>query len=207
MSIRHTQQRERAPIFQELSDSIAHMLYSLCIHLSLLDTQIEASLQAKRSPSESQAFAQQAFTEICSVRGPCQPLVPNHVGLAEVLQSLVWMAKSIGMQIDLHIDAPLPPLPLPLETTLYQLVHEILSRAVQHAPAASASIHLSVVDNAIQLTLLFNERLLAALFPPKTGQLVLFRMQAQVEEMGGRYTLRCQAARELEMVVSLPLLL
>jgi hypothetical protein len=49
--------------------------------------------------------------------------------------------------------------------------------------------------------------LLAALFPPKTGQLVLFRIQARVEEMGGRYTLRCQAARELEMVVSLPLLL
>lgn len=63
------------------------------------------------------------------------------------------------------------------------LIFQELSDSIAHM-LYSLYIHLSVVDNAIQLTLLFNERLLAALFPPKTGQLVLFRMQAQVKEMG-----------------------
>ena len=203
----HIQQRERHHIFQELNGSVVQTLSSLRMHLSLLDKHVGTNAQAKLSLGQSQDLAQQALSEIHNMMDSCQPIVPDDLGLSEVLQSLVWLSKGIGIQIEFYIDNPFPSLLFPLETTLYKLVHETLSLAFQHALHSPTTICLTVVEETVQLVLLLSDGLLAALFSQKIGQPILFRMQGQVEEIGGTCTLRGDTGRVSEMIVELPLLL
>ena len=198
----YNQQSERTYIFEQLNESLTPTLSSPCRHLNLLGQQVEESPELYCC--QRQALAQQALEEI---RRVMEPTVPDDSSLAEALRSLVWSFKSMGMRIDFYGDDSPPPLLLPLETTLYKLVQEILSHAHQYAPTAPVSLQLALVQTTVQLTLSFSDVLLAPLLSQSAGQAVIFSMQEWVGERGGKCIFHRKVESEAEIRANLPLLL
>ena len=77
--------------------------------------------------SELRPLVEQSLTELQDLIASLRPAVPEDVGLLAALRALVsFISTSTGKDIRLHIDEPFPTLLLPIESTLYQTIKDML---------------------------------------------------------------------------------
>jgi signal transduction histidine kinase len=206
--LRHARQDEQRRIAGVLHRGIAQTLTALRLQLSVWEIQLKEDTQAQQGLSELCPLVEQSLTELQDLIASLRPAVPEDVGLPAALRSLVsFISTSTGKDIRLHIDEPFPSLLLPIESTLYQTIKDmLLLTAEQRAVLTPLAIRLELHTSALQLRIQGWARGRGAGASLSGESAVLSRIQEQAEAIGGTYVMPSDEDQPLAIVITLPLL-
>lgn len=207
----HARQDEQRRIATELHQGVAQTLTALRLQLGVWESRLKEDTQAQQGLSELRPLVEQSLTELQDLIASLRPAVPEEIGLPAALRALVsFVSTSTGKDIFLHIDEPFPTLLLPIETTLYQTLKDmLLLPAEQCAALTPLTIRLELHTSALQLRIQgwAKGRGRGAGASLSDESAVLSRIQEQAEAIGGTYVMPSNKDQPLAIVMTLPLLL
>ena len=203
----HAREDERRRIAGALHQGVAQTLTALRIQLSVWESQLKEDAQAQHGLSELRPLVQQSLTELQDLIASLRPAIPEGVGLPAALQALIsFVATSTGKDIRCHIDEPFPALLLPIESTLYATIKDILSLASRPSAALTAlEIRLERQTSFLQLSIQGWES--GARVSLQSESFVLSRIREQAEAIGGTCVISSDEDPSAAIVVRVPLLL
>ena len=128
LELRHAREDEQRRIAGELHKGIAQTLAALRVQLNVAENQLKEDPHARRGFSGLRPLVAQSLTELQDLIESLRPAIPDGVGLPAALRAyLSFVATRTGKDIRLYIDEPFPALLLPIESTVYQMIKDILS--------------------------------------------------------------------------------
>ncbi|MBB2988015.1 sensor histidine kinase [Terracoccus luteus] len=161
-------QQERAAIAREMHDVVAHALSVIVVQAD------GAAFAAQRRPDDARALTLSALETIGAtardalgdtrrlvgvLRDPESGAELAPRGGLDQLGELVDRVRGAGVPVELHVDAPGPALPLPVDLAAYRVVQESLTNIIKHAgPSARARVlverapglvRIAVVDDGL----------------------------------------------------------
>jgi signal transduction histidine kinase len=183
------QDGERARISRDLHDTVGQDLLLQAVELE----RYSPALAAPGHPPFA-ARLRDSIRQLETISRELNPVSLRYEALETSLGQLAnSMSERSGVAIALTCDGPLPPLEPQRATTAYRIVHEALMNVVRHAQATNASIHLSVTDHMLEITVSDN----GVGFAPsqlRTTRLGVLGMRQRAESVQG--SLQITSGRE-----------
>ncbi|OXM54211.1 sensor histidine kinase [Amycolatopsis alba] len=152
---------ERAGIARELHDVVAHHMSVLALRADSARFRFADQAGTGRDAEIWQEFAELAgtaregLTELRRLLGVLRSedhalLVAPQPGLAKVVE-LVEGVKAAGTSCELELRGDLGAVPVGVALSVFRIVQEALSNAIQHAPGASISGELTAGPDSVRL--------------------------------------------------------
>ncbi len=198
---------ERQRISQDLHDSIIQSLYAISLSLEDLPDIIG------EDPAEGATRADRA---IDSIHGTIrdirnfimglQPELLEEADLSAGVESLAaeFQANTL-IDLELHLDTPLPDLPRDHAMHVLSITREALSNITRHSGATRASLELLARDGVLRLTVGDN----GAGFDPEeartSGHRGLTNLQSRAEAAGGTLTIRSELGAGTRIEAEIPI--
>ncbi|MFI9452007.1 histidine kinase [Amycolatopsis sp. NPDC052450] len=152
---------ERAGIARELHDVVAHHMSVLAVRADSARFRFADPAKADREAEIWQEFAdlagtaREGLTELRRLLGVLRsedhalPTSPQP-GLGKVAE-LVEGVKAAGTACELHLRGDLDAVPVGVSLSVFRIMQEALSNAIQHAPGAPISVELAAVPGSVRL--------------------------------------------------------
>ncbi|OLZ61536.1 sensor histidine kinase [Amycolatopsis keratiniphila] len=152
---------ERAGIARELHDVVAHHMSVLALRADSARFRFADHGKAEREAEIWQEFAdlagtaREGLTELRRLLGVLRseehvPPVAPQPGLGKVVE-LVEGVKAAGTQCELDLRGDLDTVPVGVALSVFRIVQEALSNAIQHAPGAAISVELTAGPGTVRL--------------------------------------------------------
>jgi PAS domain S-box-containing protein len=148
----HTQDEERRHLARELHDHAGQTLTALGMNLSALrDTAQDLDPKVVNLATESQQLSDDLSKEIRTLSYLLHPPLLDEAGLAYALHWYVeGFSERSRIKVDLELPADLGRLPNELELVIFRVVQESLTNIHRHSGSASARIHLTRSEDAVE---------------------------------------------------------
>ncbi|WP_414939025.1 sensor histidine kinase [Amycolatopsis sp. cmx-11-51] len=154
---------ERAGIARELHDVVAHHMSVLALRADSARFRFADTAKADREAEIWREFAdlagtaREGLTELRRLLGVLRSedralLVAPQPGLAKVVE-LVEGVKAAGTTCELELRGDLDAVPVGVALSVFRIVQEALSNAIQHAPGASISVELVTGPGFVRLVI------------------------------------------------------
>ncbi len=142
---------ERSRIAREVHDVIAHSLSVTMLHVTAARMALEhraSTDEALDALREAEQQGRRSLTEVRRTVGllGSGDITATPMPTASDLPQLVADFRNAGLDVALRIQGDLASIPAGPGLGIYRIVQESLTNVVKHAPAASASVELSVAD-------------------------------------------------------------
>jgi signal transduction histidine kinase len=176
---------ERQCMARELHDSVTQSLYSLSLLAELGQAQLDTGdrTAANLTFSRISETTRQALKEMRLFIHRLRPPILEQEGLVGALhQRLAAVEGRADVQARLLAD-DLPDLPLPIAEALYYIAQEALNNTLNHAHAASVSVHLHLKGEQLILEVTDSGRGFDLAI--NRGGLGLTHMRERAEQLGG----------------------
>ncbi len=197
----------RGQIARELHDELGQQVTAIkSVGLAIahraknLDAQIESSAHMVVSCADA------IYEEVHQLVSKLRPLALDRFGLQDALQDLLEDARTRHPQVhlSLHVDAPLDTLADGLSTATYRIMQESLTNALRHAQASKIDMQVSLLDDALYLTVRDN-----GLGPSpdwaQSGHYGVIGMRERAEGLGGSLSFEALSPSGVQVRAVLPL--
>jgi signal transduction histidine kinase len=177
---------ERARLSRDINDTLAQGFSSI-----LLLSRAGADAGPERQAALLRQIQDTAAENLDEARRVVAALAPKQLddaGLTGALRrTLGTFAEQTGITADLHVEAPLPELPTPLEVALLRVAQGALANVRQHAGAQRVVVSLGCAEDAVRLDIVDDGRGFDPGSVPRTntGGYGLVAAQARMRELGG----------------------
>jgi PAS domain S-box-containing protein len=144
------QENERQTLCHELHDGM--MQYAIGAKMLL-----EAARDESASPAQTERLESvldcltRGITEGRQVIRGVRSAVLDDLGLAAAIQDLADQMATLGIDVDVHLDADLDAMPASLRTTVYRVVQESLANVRKHAHTTRASVEVHRTSDEVQV--------------------------------------------------------
>ena len=147
-----TQDEERRHLARELHDHAGQTLTALGMNLSALqDVARDLDPKVVNLATESQQLSDDLSKEIRTLSYLLHPPLLDEAGLAYALR---WYVEGFSERSKIRVDIDLPEdmgrLPNELELVIFRVVQESLTNIHRHSGSASARIHLTRSEGAVE---------------------------------------------------------
>lgn len=138
-------EQERARIAADLHDDLGSSLAAIKIRLQSLPVTGEREEQLVH---QSENYIDDAMLRLKRVSFNLMPLVLERRGLKQALEELVnTLQEATGISI--AFSCACPPLPHEQTVHIYRIIQEALTNSIKHSGAATASVEIKAVKNAV----------------------------------------------------------
>ncbi len=205
------QEVERGRVALELHDNITQLLCATLFRSQALVNKLSPRDQsAKQEAIKLNALLSQAADEVERISRNLRPGVLEQLGLVEVLHATsTEFADRMGVTIKLACVGLTARLPADTELTLYRILQEALKNVERHAHAHHVMVHLTKLDDLVQLVI--NDDgvgLDPEQHPAKRkgrGGLGLLSMRERATYVGGTLKVKSSRGVGTEIKVQIPL--
>lgn len=196
--------RERNRLARELHDTLAHSLTALTVSLETAKAYLDLDPEKARSLLETSLHSARTGAE--ETRRALRALRSSDLedlGLRLAIQKLAESAAArAGLDLELDLRDPLPPLRPDTEQTLYRIAQEAIENVVRHARAKGLTVrlfhdgrtHLSVEDDGIGFD---SKRAIGG------GHFGLAGMRERAELAGGSLKVESQKGKGTKVLLAL----
>ncbi len=180
---------DRLELARELHDVLAHTITAITVQAGAaadgLDPDDDAHAALRSMRATTQEAMRQLGSTIAVLRDHDGP-VPHVIapGLQE-LEGLADGAREAGLQVDLVVPDPVPPLTAAVSLTTYRVVQECLTNVLRHARAGHVDV--KVAPQAAQLVVEVADDGVGSPAEPAEG-FGLMGMRERTEALGGQLT-------------------
>jgi PAS domain S-box-containing protein len=187
-----TQDEERRHMARELHDHAGQTLTALGMNLATLRSVAQNQKEPRISDlaAESQQLSDDLSKEIRTLSYLLHPPLLDEAG---IIYALRWYVEGFSERSKIKVDLQLPEsmdrLPNDLELVIFRVVQESLTNIHRHSNSASARIHLSCSDDAVEFEISDQGK---GISPEKQKEMAAARtgvgvrgMQERVRQFGG----------------------
>ena len=150
---------QRVRIARELHDVVAHGMSVITVQAGFAGLVSEDPDEVRSALGSIETTGRQALNEMRTLlevlrdgTGPHEPtLVP--VPRLDDLEALIERTREAGVDVDLTRCGPTLALPQLVELNAYRIVQEALTNVIKHAGPVRATVHLTLDDSGLALTI------------------------------------------------------
>jgi signal transduction histidine kinase len=130
-----------------------------------------------------------------------RPPALDDLGMADALRTFLARAGSGGLELNLHLPDPMPPLSAAAEVAIYRIVQEAVANVLRHADASSCDVTFSAEDGVVVVDVVDDGVGIARTIAEGVG---LRSMRERTAELGGTCSVTGAPGRGTRVRVSLP---
>lgn len=201
-----TQEEERERIARDLHDSIGALLSTAKLHISNIESEIEA-LNNLNLIQSTREIIDHASSEVRKVAHNMMPGVLIKLGLIEGIEEFLENVRTAqNVNISFTYDEPENRLPNKYEITIYRLVQELVNNTIKHAQASEIKLMIKI-ENLNQLVIDYKDDGIgfdAALVEAKTNY-GLSSLKSRANFLGGTITMQSAPNKGVHIKVTAPL--
>lgn len=182
---------ERHRVAREVHDVVAHSLTVTMLHLGAARLALgPGNGRAAEALSEAERCGRQSLNDIRRtvglLRADHEPATGPALPHASELGQLVGSWAEAGLPVTLAVEGDLAPLGPTDGLVVYRVVQEALSNVANHAPGATARVHVAVDDRQVTVRVEDDGARTAPRERARTPGLGLQGMRERVELLDGR---------------------
>ncbi|NVO03492.1 MAG: sensor histidine kinase [Bacteroidetes bacterium] len=145
-----SEERERTRIAKELHDGLGQLLSSAKLNISSLEDGIEK--EDEYLLKNSLTIIDDAVKEVRSISHNLMPTALTNYGIIEAVNGLVSKINdSKQIQVNFNKENFTTNLEKETEIALYRIIQEVMNNMLKHSKAKEIEIHLSNIENSIEL--------------------------------------------------------
>lgn len=149
-----TREEERRRLRRDLHDGLGSQLASHTLTLDAARRAMGRDVRAAdRLLDDLRSQTEAAVADIRRLIGDLRPATLDDLGLDGALRQLADRYEVGGLQVDFEASGPLSPLPAAVEVAAYRIAQEALTNVARHADAHHCTLHVTVRDDALTLTI------------------------------------------------------
>jgi signal transduction histidine kinase len=154
--LEHSVVQERMRIARELHDVVAHQMSVITVQAGFGSLVIDQRPEEARTALNIvESTGRDLLAELRSLLGVLrdpgdQGAREPAPGLADLDRLVEQMAKA-GVQVEITVDGPLPPLPAGVDLSAYRIVQEALTNVVRHAGTGTAHVTIGHRPDGVYL--------------------------------------------------------
>lgn len=197
-------EEERRRLRRDLHDGLGPLLAGFALKTGAASTLLLRDPDAAlRLLTELSAEIEAAVEDIRRLVYALRPPSLDELGLVGAIRMAAMQvdAEHLGLQVQMKVAEPLPPLPAAVEVATLRIVQEALTNVVRHAHAHRCQIHLTATD---QLHLEISDDGVGLPAQPTAG-VGLISMRERVAELGGVCAIATNPAGGVTIHMTLPL--
>ncbi|NBH11213.1 sensor histidine kinase [Amycolatopsis sp. SID8362] len=180
---------ERERLAREIHDTLAQGFTSIVTLAQAIESEVDTDPAAARRHAE--LAARTARDNLTEARGMVAALAPADLTSGSLVDAVRRQANRLadeaGLAVRYEVDGALPALPMAGEVVLLRGAQEALNNVRRHAAASTVSVTLSVVDDAVRLSVRDDG---AGFDPDHADGFGLRGMRSRAEQVGGRLSVR-----------------
>jgi signal transduction histidine kinase len=181
------QAEERNRIARELHDVIAHSLTVSLLHVSSARLALaDAPETAAHALDEAERLGRASLDEVRHavglLRADGDAGATSPLPGAPDVPALLDRFRGAGADVRSSVEGSLSTVPATVGLATYRILQEALTNAVKHAPRATATVRITVLDDAVELSIDSSGA------PQRGSGLGLIGMRERAEALGGSCT-------------------
>ncbi|WP_439383896.1 sensor histidine kinase [Amycolatopsis lexingtonensis] len=180
---------ERERLAREIHDTLAQGFTSIVTLGQAIESEVDTDPAAARRHAElATRTARDNLTEARAMVAALAPADLTSGSLVDAVRRQAdRLADEAGLAVRYEVDGALPVLPMAGEVVLLRGAQEALNNVRRHAAASAVSVTLSVVDDAVRLSVRDDG---AGFDPDHADGFGLRGMRSRAEQVGGRLSVR-----------------
>ncbi|MEU7789514.1 sensor histidine kinase [Amycolatopsis sp. NPDC049159] len=180
---------ERERLAREIHDTLAQGFTSIVTLAQAIESEVDTDPVAARRHAElATRTARDNLTEARAMVAALAPADLTSGSLVDAVRRQAdRLADEAGLSVRYEVDSALPALPMAGEVVLLRGAQEALNNVRRHAAASAVSVTLSVVDDAVRLSVRDDG---AGFDPDRAEGFGLRGMRSRAEQVGGRLSVR-----------------
>lgn len=180
---------ERERLAREIHDTLAQGFTSIVTLAQAIESEVDTDPAAARR--HAGLAARTARDNLTEARAMVAALAPADLTAGSLVDAVRRQADRLadetGLTVKYEVDGPLPALGMASEVVLLRGAQEALNNVRRHAAASAVSVRLSVVDDAVRLSVRDDG---AGFDPDHADGFGLRGMRSRAEQVGGRLSVR-----------------
>ncbi|WIV60482.1 sensor histidine kinase [Amycolatopsis nalaikhensis] len=180
---------ERERLAREIHDTLAQGFTSIVTLAQAIESEVDTDPAAARR--HAGLAARTARDNLTEARAMVAALAPADLTAGSLVDAVRRQADRLadetGLAVKYEVDGPLPALGMASEVVLLRGAQEALNNIRRHAAASTVSVRLSVVDDAVRLSVRDDG---AGFDPDHADGFGLRGMRSRAEQVGGRLSVR-----------------
>ncbi|HEY3467548.1 MAG TPA: sensor histidine kinase [Amycolatopsis sp.] len=180
---------ERERLAREIHDTLAQGFTSIVTLAQAIESEVDTDPAAARR--HAGLAARTARDNLTEARAMVAALAPADLTAGSLVDAVRRQADRLadetGLAVKYEVDGPLPALGMASEVVLLRGAQEALNNIRRHAAASAVSVRLSVVDDAVRLSVRDDG---AGFDPDHADGFGLRGMRSRAEQVGGRLSVR-----------------
>jgi signal transduction histidine kinase len=193
---------ERERLAREIHDTLAQGFTSIVTLAEAIESELDTDPAAARRHVE--LAARTARENLAEARTMVAALAPADLASGSLVDAVRRQADRLadetGVAVEYEVDGPLPAIGMAGEVVLLRGAQEALTNVRRHAAASSVSVRLSVVDDAVRLSVRDDG---AGFDPDGVSGFGLRGMRSRAEQVGGTLSVR-SGPRGTELTLEVP---
>ncbi|VVJ15174.1 Two-component system sensor histidine kinase [Amycolatopsis camponoti] len=193
---------ERERLAREIHDTLAQGFTSIVTLAEAIESELDSDPAAARRHVE--LAARTARENLAEARTMVAALAPADLASGSLVDAVRRQADRLadetGVSVEYEVDGALPAIGMAGEVVLLRGAQEALNNVRRHAAASSVSVRLSVVDDAVRLSVRDDG---AGFDPEGVNGFGLRGMRSRAEQVGGRLSVR-SGPRGTELTLEVP---
>ena len=180
---------ERERLAREIHDTLAQGFTSVVTLAQAIESEVDTDPAAARRHAE--LAARTARDNLAEARAMVAALAPADLAAGSLVDAVRRQADRLadetGLAVRYEVDGSLPPIGMAREVVLLRGAQEALNNVRRHAAASSVGVRLSVVDDAVRLSVCDDGR---GFEPDGVDGFGLRGMRSRAEQVGGTLSVR-----------------
>jgi signal transduction histidine kinase len=172
---------ERRRLRRDLHDGLGPALAAIGLKAGLAAREVPAESPAHGLLGEIDTEVKTSLGDIRRLVEALRPPALDELGLLGAVRSRAT-ALAGGLTIEVTGDEPIGALPAAVETAAYRIVVEAITNAVRHSAGTRCVVSISIVEDALELSVRDDG---GGLAPERTPGVGLRSMQERAAEVGG----------------------
>ncbi|MEX2621430.1 MAG: GAF domain-containing sensor histidine kinase [Egibacteraceae bacterium] len=198
-----TREEERRRLRRDLHDGLGSQLASHTLTLDAARRAMGRDVRAAdRLLDDLRAQTEAAVADIRRLIGDLRPATLDDLGLDGALRELADRYEVGGLQVHFEACGPLSPLPAAVEVAAYRIAQEALTNVARHADAHRCTVHVTVRDDVLTLTIRDDGQGVSGGHVDGLG---LASMTERASELGGSCTVQAPASGGTDVRAVIPL--
>lgn len=200
------QEMERQRLANDLHDNLGAVLATLKLHFHTLRPMIRSTDDGFVTLDKANGLLDDAYQEVRNIahlknagvyaKDGLIPAIRKFSEKASVLNKLSIHVQEHGMNGRLENS---------LEITIFRMVQELITNVIKHAKASEIHIHLTQIDNFLNVMVEDNGIGFDRLAIQPRDHMGLYSIQKRVELMGGRATIETIVNNGTTIILDIPL--
>ncbi|MGK3200922.1 sensor histidine kinase [Amycolatopsis sp. MEPSY49] len=180
---------ERERLAREIHDTLAQGFTSIVTLAQAIESEVDTDPAAARRHAE--LAARTARDNLTEARAMVAALAPADLAIGSLVDAVRRQADRLadetGVSVEYEVDDALPAIGMAGEVVLLRGAQEALNNVRRHAAASSVSVRLSVVDDAVRLSVRDDG---SGFDPDGSTGFGLRGMRSRAEQVGGTLSVR-----------------